>query len=391
MEEQPRTNFTASQLSANRLKDSLELVLGLLQARLGNLSKIPNASLRAVFKEALDLAARHQVTPALCGGLRRVANERPTWSDLCPFAQLIEAQNLARNKLLQRVATEIAVRLNSTGINCVFLKGAAILIESEDHAPWRLVTDLDILVAPDAAHRAVSLLLQQGYHQQSDYAGFREGIHHHYPALYNKRSNTFVELHVRLMQDQRENPLETVDIFAQAIPLQKEGQVFLIPCPDHRMIHLIAHAQISNWGYVLRQIILKDIVEAAELEARHKINWSVVRKAFVDIRAENQLMGFVCAAHHLIGLRLPLSESKVGGAKAWANEAVSALHVPHEGWRTSARVIAHYLRLFTRDPVRLKIVWKTLTSRARLKHLLSVNRGRLRNPARGKDRQTDAR
>jgi hypothetical protein len=362
---------------ATSRKQALELILSLLQARHSNLPAVPRDSLRGAFKEALDLAANHQVASALCSGLCRIASKGSAWNDLVPIVQMVEAQNLTRNKILHNAALKIAALLNSAEIRCVFLKGAAMVLDSRNNAPWRLVTDLDILVAPNTLNGAVSSLLQHGYRQKADYAGFEEGIHHHYPALYDEESNTFVELHVRLMQNQKENPLETSDIFEQAIPLERDGQILLTPCPEHRMIHLIAHAQISNWGYVLRQILLKDAVDTVELDACHAIDWNVVRKAFVDIRAEDELLGFVWAVHQLLHFRLPFLESETGDGKAWADEALVALYVPQKAWRTSVRVIGHYLSLFARNPMRLKMVWKTFKNFARLKHLLSINRGRL--------------
>jgi hypothetical protein len=351
----------------------------LLRAWHSNTPLIPKDSLRGVFKEALDLAADHQVAPALCGGLRRIANECSTWSDLIPFLQMVEAQNLVRNKTLYNSAIKIAGILNSAQIDCVFLKGAAMVLESRNYAPWRLVTDLDILVAPDTVNRAASSLLQNGYRQQADYAGFAEGIHHHYPALYDDQSNTLVELHVRLMQDQKENSLETAQIFERATQLESNGVTLRIPCPEHRLIHVIAHAQISNWGYALHQILLKDAVDVVELDTHYKINWEGVRKAFIDIHAEDHFMGFVWAMHQLLQTRLPFPESEGNRGKIWATKAINALHAPPKAWQTSARVIGHYMTLFVRDPKRLKIIWKTVKHLARLKHLFSVNRGRIKS------------
>jgi len=368
----------------NSTKQATELVLGLLRAGLSNPPIVPN-SLRGAFKEALDMASAHQIAPALCSGLRHLANKDSAWSDLVPFVQLIETQNRLRNEKIETSAIKIAALFRSADISCVFLKGTAMVLESKNYAPWRLVTDLDILVPPDCIGRAVSSLLQHGYHQRADYAGFEEGIHHHYPALSDDESNTLVELHVRLMQDQSGNPLQTVDIFQRATPLKRNAQIFLVPCPEHRMIHLIAHAQLSNWGFVLRQITLKDVVDALKLNARNEIDWEVVRKAFIEICAEKELMGFLYAARLLLGLSSPFPEADLTKGKDWAERAVEALYAPSGKLQTFLRIISHYVTLFSRDPHRIRILAKTLKDPARLKHLLTVNRERLRVPGQRKD------
>jgi hypothetical protein len=364
-------------ISQNSKSDAVALILELLRARLSTNPPAPRASLAGNFNEALELAANHQVGPALYGGLRRTVKDSSIWLDLAPFVQMIEAENIQRNRMLHEEAIRVAALLNAKEIKSVFLKGGAVVLASTNFAPWRHVTDLDLLVNSYDASRAMSTLLQCGYHQQADHAGFDEGIHHHYPALYNPNSNAFIEFHVRLMQAEEENPFGMPEILKQAVRIERDGHKLLIPCPEHRMIHLIAHAQISNWGYVLRQIVLKDIVDAVELDSLQDINWSVVRKAFVDIRAEDKLMGFLWAAHRILQLRLPYFCSDCRRAEGWADEAVRAIYVRPSRWQTLTRVVTHYLTLFARNPTRLRIVWKTLRDPRRLRHLLSVNHGRL--------------
>lgn len=348
----------------------------LLRARLRDPPEPPEASLKSAFKEALALAASHEVAPALSRGVRRIAGSNATWADLLPLAEVVESENAERNRRFQTAAIALASILTKASVRSVFLKGAATLLEYRDHAPWRHITDLDVLVSPEDIHRVVKTLLEHGYHQQVSYMGFEVGLHHHYPALFADEFGPAVELHVRLMQDEKDNLLSTADILDQAVSFEVARQKLLIPSPEHRIIHLIAHAQIGNWGYALRQVFLKDVVEAAEINARHKIDWKVVREVFHSIGAENELMGFVWAAHALVDFELPFLNNK-GCGRGWASDALRGLHTPRPVWRSFFRIVVHYVRIFYRNPKRLILIWKTITVSRRLKQLWEVNRERM--------------
>jgi hypothetical protein len=353
----------------------LRLTLDLLIARHKERPATPNDDAKLSFGEMIKCAGKHGVLPATAEGLRKISKVAPNWRDLVPFLDVFERQNTAQNIEYLGMMQRAVGRLQSAGIDSVILKGGAFVVEDQSNAPWRQLSDVDLLVSPQDVHRAASVLIEDEFHQNSDVAGFSEGLHHHYPAL-SEPSGKFVELHIRLMQSERDNPIRTEDILANSVPIERGGVTFHIPSPEHRMIHLFAHAQISNWGYVLKRIALKDVVDAVELSHRHQINWNVVNAAFKGIGAEAALNGFLAAARELLDLDTTLVAPRPDKTERWAQQAIASLTEPAPTWLATVRMTRQYLKEFTRNPYRLILVWRTLTNPARRAYLARVSKQR---------------
>lgn len=357
------------------MADDIRLTLDLLIARHKERPSPPSNDAKQSFGEMVKSAGKHGVLPATAEGLRQVSKGAPNWQDLVPFLNVFEQQNTTQNVDFLDLMQRAVGRLKSAGIPCVALKGGAFVVEDEANAPWRQLSDIDLLVSPQDVHRAASVLIENGFHQNSDVAGFSEGLHHHYPAL-SEPSGKFVELHIRLMQSERDNPVKTEDILANSVSIERGNVTFQIPSPEHRMIHLIAHAQISNWGYVLKRVVLKDVVDAVELSRRHNINWKVVDAAFESIGTEAALNGFLVAARELLGLEADLVATQPDKAERWAQQAIAALTKPAPTWLAAVRMTQQYLREFTHNPYRLLLVWRTVTNPARRAYLARVSKQR---------------
>ena len=360
---------------------AVNVVVTLLRARHGEPVALEGDPSLPVFIQVLKFAGQHGIAAALAQGLRRAATPGMPWAGLQPFLDDLELRNAARNRQFRSSVLALSRRLAADGINCVFLKGAVFLFAKEGPADWRSLSDLDVLVAPDQIETAAAVLRTEGYILGMDPSGYQARYHHHYAPLYDPTTGIMVELHGRLMQNPRENAVTHHEIFRQAQSVVVEGESVRIPCPEHRMIHLIAHAQNSNWGYALRQISFKDLVDAAELDALGEMDWAGVRDAFARVAAEDQLLGFVWAAHMLLGVRLPFPPAEFGTAKAWAMEAALALDQPAAAWRTFLRMAGQYVRMYARHPGRLRLVWNTMAEPARRKSLIRVSTHRLGRPA----------
>ena len=359
------------------LSDStLQLVLALLQARFDPRDVHLDTDLRSTSLQALQLAGEHGVAPALAEGLRQLIRCGLPWQDLQPIFEAVEVSNAQKNATLRRAALSIAQWLDTERIEAVFLKGAAFILEDETDAAWRTTTDLDILVPAEDVARAAEALRANGYRFAMDPSAYRPHLHHHYAPLVNDQTKTFVELHTRLMQDEADDLVCAEEICLRKQTVCCHDQAVSIPCPEHRMIHLIAHAQISNWGYPLRKVWLKDVLDAVELARGQELNWTDINEAFATIGATAQLDGFLAAAENMLGLAVPVALSRPQSARAWAEASIEAISIPERAGITTMRILSHYLQLFARNPARLSIIWQTLRDPARLQLLFDVNRQR---------------
>lgn len=351
--------------------------LHLLRARFGDVEgTLPSPDVSG-FMSLLNFAGEHGASAALSAGLRQLISDNPGWAGIAQILDEVESRNAEANVRFATAAARIAAAFGDAGIPCVFLKGAATLLDSEAGAPWRQLTDLDVLVPENRITDAVKALQREGYHASDYQTGFEQRLHHHYPALIDETEGIAVELHIRLMQDEGQDPVPPAEIFGCAETVQREGQSFQIPCPTHRMIHLVAHAQISNWGYALRRLSLRDILEARELAFRYAIDWPLVARRFERMGAGRELYGFLRAAEALLGLPCPGAGRGSEQGAAWSSQAIDLMVAAEPSWKTALRIVMNYASTLIRNPRRLRILWATLTSRPRRQDFIRVTRSRL--------------
>ncbi len=358
-------------------REAVDLVLNLLRARFDSSVELGTVSSAALLMDVLKFAGEQGVAPALAEGLRRARITGCDQTALEPFLDDLEKRNLERNLRFRSAATSLSRLLSVHDVECVFLKGATLLFGSNGPAAWREMTDLDVLVMPDKVARAAEALSSEGYELAMDPSTYREEFHHHYAPLCHPEKGVTVELHVRLAKDPRNSVVKAEEIFARAEQLNSsEGPIF-IPCAEHRVAHLIAHAQISNWGYPLRRIVLRDVAEAAELSSDPSIDWIEIEKAFASIGASRELVSFLRAVSMLVPSARGMAKATQNTDQAWAREAVEALFVPQSSWTLVPRIMRQYVNSFVRNPVRLKVALKTATDATLRRRLISFNRKRI--------------
>lgn len=356
---------------------SVQFVLELLRARAGAEVRLGPVPPMAEVMTGLKLAGFHGVGGALAEGLRKAELTGHPWAALQPFLDDLEARAAASNATLKTRALATAGELERSGIPCVFLKGAALVLSDSEASRWRSITDIDVLVPSGEVEAAAHALLSAGYVLTGDPSLYRQKYHHHYAGLIHSADGILVELHVRLMKNFRDCLVSSDDVFNRAIRIWTGAVEVLIPCAEHRLAHLVAHAQISNWGYVLRQISLRDLVEARELVDRQDIDWSEIRKAFQCIDACDELEGFLWVLREVFGHGPKLPELETGRGAEWAQTALKSLHSPPKPWTMRLRILRQYITKLIRDPARSYVVWQTVRNAARLNELVRTNKQRI--------------
>jgi hypothetical protein len=172
-------------------------------------------------------------------------------------------------RLLQRL--EYAAREN--GLALTPLKGAALYAAGFYRPGERPMADLDLLVRPQQASRAIELLRHMGY-RESDCSPRhvvleRDDADTPAPLGEHRDNSLKIDLHCALREML---PLRAVDISAQVFP--REEQPGLNPYPSTRELlnHLLLHAAGSLCYGQLRLLHLEDI---ARLSARMTMqDWS---------------------------------------------------------------------------------------------------------------------
>lgn len=251
----------------------------------------------------IGLANQTLTTPALIDFVDQFAPVLP--EDVCTYIRQIYRRNVLRNERLAGQLEEAVIAMNGQGVTPVLLKGAATLaIAPVERRGVRLMCDLDIMVMPDEAERAVTALGAIGYQ-----------IHHQTPPGSRR---WYMELN-------RSRDVGTIDLQRSApgpaylyggpgcalnhcVPaLLGRGSVY-VPTPTYRALMLIIHDQFQDYGYWLGDLDLRHLVELRDLNnSVEGLDWqeltSHVSGGLMKNAVETQLLALAA----LLGVEIPRS------------------------------------------------------------------------------------
>jgi hypothetical protein len=157
---------------------------------------------------------------------------------------------------------EINVTLNAAGISPTYLKGTGNLIDGiYEDVGERIIGDIDFLVSEKDYLAAADLFKNEGYvicFPNAVNADHRR--HHHYPRLWKEEAAADIEIH--------QSPvIEKYSIrFGPDLVLQSKKTVAGYPgcyvlSDDHKLILNFIHSQLTNHGYALAFVSLRDVYD----------------------------------------------------------------------------------------------------------------------------------
>lgn len=141
------------------------------------------------------LADQHGLAPLVWHHAKACGVDSPAdvWRQLAALA----AQRRQQSRIQAAVLSEIVDAFTAAGIEHVILKGAILAHVLYSDSGLRPMSDLDILVAPDSAARAQTLLGTLGFDAPLQPASRLLRFHHHLPPATRRRDGvtTTVEIH----------------------------------------------------------------------------------------------------------------------------------------------------------------------------------------------------
>ncbi|MEZ5926369.1 MAG: nucleotidyltransferase family protein [Hyphomicrobiaceae bacterium] len=213
--------------------------------------------------ETIRLASAHLVLPALAPAL---ADPGPGWTpaeDTRAYLETIARANRDRNQHLRSSLTHISGQLGAAGIDAVAVKGAAFLAASADAAPWRFLSDLDLIVAAADLENAVGVLAAAGFvASREEYLPDRDA---HAPPMLGPDGITVVELHSRPFAEGDWTALET-ELWSEARIVDIGGVEIRIPSPAVRVAYLALHSQSHHGYFADSRLLLRDLLDLAMLQ-----------------------------------------------------------------------------------------------------------------------------
>ena len=116
--------------------------------------------------------------------------------------------NVARNTLLYKELNRILGALQEMGSQSIALKGAALAETVYPSRALRAMSDIDLLVRPDAVERIEAQLLELGYSHQPHPRGtdWRTAHHYHFVFVQTRATGSAIPLEVHWHLDRPNRP-----------------------------------------------------------------------------------------------------------------------------------------------------------------------------------------
>ncbi len=272
----------------------------------------------------LEIANRAFLTPALCAALSDERLSPAVPDGVTTYLAELSRLNRLRNRRLKAQLAELVAALNDQGIGPVLLKGAAVLFTRGDaYATSRMVTDLDILVAPDQASAALAALAKRGYRKISEHAP----PPHTLGDFARAQDVGAVDLHIALLNEPALLPIG--DMLARAVDYTADGHHVRVLAPTDRVLHLLLHDLVQDQGLHDGRLNIRHLHEFALLAAGNTpIDWAAIRAHLARHRLHMALDLWLLAAGTFFGIRMPLPSAPSLGARLLFWRALAQLRHP---------------------------------------------------------------
>jgi len=223
--------------------------------------------------------------------------------ELLEHLEYVCSMNRRRNEAIMGQVDEISAALAESGIQPVYLKGAAHILDGlyEDICE-RLMGDIDFLVKEDDYYETAAILKQLGYDYWWLHGNVPEwkhgsGTDHHYHALLREGMQASVELH-RIPVSKRYSGKFTADLVVREKQSIEGRKNCFVPVDAHKIAHNFIHRQLANSGYRLKKSTLRDIYDLYLLSGR-----TDPRNSLSQIMARHRVkaMGYFLFASSALG------------------------------------------------------------------------------------------
>lgn len=218
---------------------------------------LPNEELLTNF---IRLSSNHLILPAVYRRLQKTGLSDDLPPELAEHLNEILQLNIKRNKEILQQIDEINLQLNSAGIEPVYMKGSANLLDSLYTNPAdRMIGDIDFLVRDEDFLTTAEIVLKLGY--KTDIEIYDEiSTLKDYPRIFRADVPADVEIHRLPVIPQYAHWFNTDLIFKEKKQIQGKINCF-VPSDKHKLIQNFIHSQLTNKGHKHRLISLRDLYD----------------------------------------------------------------------------------------------------------------------------------
>lgn len=247
-------------------------------------------------------------------------------NDLRIFFQEMQDANVRRNQGLLDQLRKIGQAFAEKGIKVVALKGSAeLLVPYSSREGHRYISDIDILAREEDLDKIVAILKQLGAHHSPGEEDFPSD-HHHLSPFVCDTWPAQVEVHRRLGDGVTDEIISADSMLNAALPSPLKG--ILLPTPTARLLHLVAHAQLSSGRHDRGGFSLRDVLDFENLTSVSEGGSARDAQARFASRGEGETFdGFWTLSRCIFHYRSP--EIKMLGGHQWAAKALALYGRPN--------------------------------------------------------------
>lgn len=245
----------------------------------------------------LALANQSLVTPQLAARLDGVREELP--ARVAAFLDDVRARNAERNQRLWRLLDDATAALATAGIAPVLLKGAALRAGLPRDAPFdRLLSDIDLLVAPGEVEAALAALSGAGFAIAARYPG---AAVHVVAELGRPQDPGFIDLHQRAPGPPGLS--DGAGLAQRRRTIALGGGVVAVPDAASQLLYLLLHDQFHDGGYWRGGFDLRHLIDVAALApGLSGADWAWLDRACGTALARAALDAMLLSVERLLGI-----------------------------------------------------------------------------------------
>ncbi len=234
--------------------------------------------------ELLHQAEGHGLAPLVNHHLVRISKDADIPPSILRGLKILSLRHNGANTILQSSLKEILQKLESEGINCLVLKGAALSQTVYPEIGYRPMRDIDLLLHKRDVHRAHSVL------QQIDYCSSNEKLpkdYYHLPPLFKEVQGmqVCVELHSGIFPDDPPyyTQLDFDTLYRDRKDFDVDGYRASCFAYEEMLWHVFQHGFRAPLTYErARLVALADLVNIVE-ERLDEIDWQTVAHRYPSL------------------------------------------------------------------------------------------------------------
>ena len=259
-----------------------------------------------IWREMISMANANYVTHALWEAICHRGLQARVAPDALDYLESFAALMAHRISQVRDQTAESLSALTDAGTQAMLLKGAAYMFgDLQGYARSRIMSDIDILVAPDALDAARNALLRLDYRPVPsptvDYS-----IHHHIEPMHHPKRPLCVELHRAPVPAKLEAALPSSEIWRNSRITAIHGMDVFLPSPTDAASIIFLHNVLVDRCTAYFLLPLRSFLDLHALQANSAadIDWHQVASRANEVCAGRELRRLAYIQYRLSSQRI---------------------------------------------------------------------------------------